>query len=120
MCEWRSASQLVAYLTRDTAARPGMHVEVLPGLVCITLTLTLTLTRTRTLTLTLTRTRTRTRTRTLTHHKGDNCSSAASCDLAGRLPRLVSTVAALDLAPMLELSWLVRTMEALPHWPSYP
>ena len=43
MCEWRSASQLVAYLTRDTAARPGMHVEVLPGLVC-TLTLTLTLT----------------------------------------------------------------------------
>ena len=86
--------------------------------VTLPLPLTLTRTRTRTLTRTLTRTRTLTLTLTLTHHKGDNCSSAASCDLAGRLPRLVSTVAALDLAPMLELSWLVRTMEALPHWPS--
>jgi hypothetical protein len=34
LCEWKSASQLIAYLSRDTAARPGMHVEVLPGLVC--------------------------------------------------------------------------------------
>ena len=34
LCEWRSASQLIAYLSRDTAAGPGMHVEVLPGLVC--------------------------------------------------------------------------------------
>ena len=34
LCEWRSASQLIAYLQRDTGARPGMHVEVLPGLVC--------------------------------------------------------------------------------------
>ena len=54
----------------------------------------------------------------LTYHKGDNCSTAASCNLAGRLPRLVASVAALDLSPMLELGWLVRTMEALPHWPA--
>ena len=54
----------------------------------------------------------------LTHHKNDQCSDSQSCGLARRFPALMPRLVALDLAPMLELGWLVHTMEALPHWPA--
>lgn len=47
----------------------------------------------------------------------DGCKDEESCVVAERFQHL-QPIAATELAPARSIEWLVRTLEALPHWPA--